>query len=94
MGLLEGSWADVLMKVVMFMVVQALVYLILCNSSDVFDKNKKMRSLSFKRARSVSIRRILNAISDLPQGGEASPSSSRGLRSPTLENPRIQEHDQ
>ncbi|GKV47906.1 hypothetical protein SLEP1_g54756 [Rubroshorea leprosula] len=38
-------------------------------------------SLSFKPARSVSIRRILASISDLPQGSEPSP-SARGARSP------------
>lgn len=76
----ESSLADALMKVAMFALVQALVYLILSSSSDIFSK-KKMRSFSFKPARSVSIRRILAAISDMPPGGEASP-SSRGLRSP------------
>ncbi|KAJ4724104.1 Velvet complex subunit B like [Melia azedarach] len=78
---LEFSFADTLVKVAMFVVVQVLVYLVLNNSSDVFSKNK-MRSFSFKSARSASIRRILAAISDLPQGGEPSP-SSRGSSSPT-----------
>ncbi|XP_021278956.1 uncharacterized protein LOC110412682 [Herrania umbratica] len=81
---------SLLTKVGMFVVVQALVYLILSKSSDIFAKNK-VRSLSFKPARSVSIRRMLAAISDLPQGVEASP-SSRGLRSPTQEYPKIEEH--
>ncbi|XVE52260.1 hypothetical protein DITRI_Ditri02bG0108800 [Diplodiscus trichospermus] len=79
----ETSLADSLMKVLMFVIVQALVYLILSKSSDIFNKNK-MRSLSFKPARSISIRRILGSISDLPQGVEPSP-SSRGLRSQTEE---------
>ncbi|KAL3751081.1 hypothetical protein ACJRO7_011971 [Eucalyptus globulus] len=69
---------DVLVKVAAFLVVQALVYLILSNSSDVFSKDKKLRSLSFKPARSASIRRILAAFSDVPQAtaGEPSPRSS------------------
>ncbi|XP_030448060.1 uncharacterized protein LOC115670835 [Syzygium oleosum] len=71
---------DVLVKVAAFLVVQALVYLILSNSSDVFSKDKKLRSLSFKPARSASIRRILAVFSDVPQGpaggGEPSPRSS------------------
>ncbi|KAK6925722.1 hypothetical protein RJ641_007441 [Dillenia turbinata] len=54
---------------------QALVYLILSNSSEIFSKNK-MRSLSFKPARSTSIRRMLASISDVPQTEEASPSAS------------------
>ncbi|GMI84980.1 hypothetical protein HRI_002167300 [Hibiscus trionum] len=80
-------WEDSLMKVLMFVLVQALVYLILSKSSNIFSTNPKMRSFSFRRARSVSIRRILAAVSDLPQGVEPSPtSSSRSLlRSPTQE---------
>ncbi|KAB1993109.1 hypothetical protein ERO13_D13G005100v2 [Gossypium hirsutum] len=81
--------ADSLMKVFMFLIVQALVYLILSKSSNVFS-NDKMRSFSFKRARSMSVRRILAAVSDLPQGVESSSSSSppplvssRSLRSST-----------
>ncbi|CAK9166573.1 unnamed protein product, partial [Ilex paraguariensis] len=82
---MEMSLGDMLLKVVMFMLVQALVYLILSNSSDIFLKNK-MRSLSFKPARFVSIRRVLAMISDMPPGGEASP-SLRGSKSPTQEHP-------
>ncbi|KAG5517664.1 hypothetical protein RHGRI_038153 [Rhododendron griersonianum] len=62
-----------LVKVGMFVLVQALVYLILSNSSDIFSSDSKLRSLSFKPASSVSIRRMLAAISDVPQGGESSP---------------------
>ncbi|KAI9196010.1 hypothetical protein LWI28_020240 [Acer negundo] len=72
---------DILLKIGVFVLVQVLVYLILSNSSNIFSKNKMMRSHSFKPARSVSIRRILAAISDIPPGGEASP-ISRGSRSP------------
>uniref|UniRef100_A0A2P2Q4W3 Uncharacterized protein n=1 Tax=Rhizophora mucronata TaxID=61149 RepID=A0A2P2Q4W3_RHIMU len=71
----EEAWlADILIKVGIFVLVQALVYLILSQSSNIFSKNKT-RSLSFKTARSVSIRRILAAISDIPAGGEPSPST-------------------
>lgn len=78
---MDGSAADMLIKVVMFAVVQGLVYLILKSSSDLFSK-KNMRSLSFKPARSASIRRILAAISDFPAGTEASSPSSRDLLHP------------
>ncbi|XVE86121.1 hypothetical protein DITRI_Ditri18aG0010900 [Diplodiscus trichospermus] len=70
----EMSLADSLMKVLMFLIVQALVYLILSKSSDIFSNNK-MRSSSIRPARSLSIRRFLNSISDLPQGVEPSPPS-------------------
>ncbi|KAL4340796.1 hypothetical protein GQ457_08G009960 [Hibiscus cannabinus] len=83
-------WADSMMKVFVFVIVQALVYLILSNSSNIFSTNTTMRSFSFRRARSVSIRRMLAAVSDLPQGVEPSPTSSSSssrslLRSPTQE---------
>ncbi|PPE01675.1 hypothetical protein GOBAR_DD01331 [Gossypium barbadense] len=56
------------LKVLMFLVVQALVYLILSKSSNVFSDDKMMMtSLSFKPPRSLSIRRLLASISDLPQ---------------------------
>uniref|UniRef100_A0A0A0LD48 Uncharacterized protein n=1 Tax=Cucumis sativus TaxID=3659 RepID=A0A0A0LD48_CUCSA len=42
---------------------------------DVRQNRHKVRSLSFKPARSVSIRRFLAALSDLPPGGELSPST-------------------
>ncbi|PKI73606.1 hypothetical protein CRG98_005980 [Punica granatum] len=57
--------ASTLAKVAVFLVVQALM----------------SRSFSFKPARSVSIRRILAVISDLPLGGEPSPSGSSAGRS-------------
>ncbi|KAK9220780.1 hypothetical protein WN944_009204 [Citrus x changshan-huyou] len=79
----EMSLADALIKVAMFVLVQVLVYLILSNSSDIFSENKKkkmMESSSFKTARSVSIRRMLAAISDLPSEAEVSSPSLRGSR--------------
>ncbi|XP_058108484.1 uncharacterized protein LOC131251648 [Magnolia sinica] len=77
LGGFSASLADILIKGALFILVQALVYLILSNSSNVF--STQMRSFSFKRARSVSIRRMLAALSDLPPGGEPSPSSSTSL---------------
>lgn len=57
-----------------FVLVQILVYLILSKSSQVFSKNTN-RSLSFRRVQSLSICRIIEALSDFPSAdGEASPS--------------------
>ncbi|XP_061355027.1 uncharacterized protein LOC133299576 [Gastrolobium bilobum] len=81
---MESSLGDMLLKVIMFIIVQALVYLILTNSSNIFSKNIK-RSNSFKPARSVSIRRMLALLSDFPPEGEPSP-SSKSPQSPTLQN--------
>lgn len=68
---------NMLVKVGLFLLVQALVYLILSKSSNVFSKTK--RSYSFKTARSVSIRRMAAALADLPAGGEPSPTNSKDL---------------
>ncbi|PQQ16273.1 hypothetical protein Pyn_21960 [Prunus yedoensis var. nudiflora] len=70
---------NTLMKVAMFVAVQALIYLILSSSSNLFSKNKLRSFNSFRPARSASINRLLAAISDLPTGAAddpASPSSS------------------
>ncbi|RZC79217.1 hypothetical protein C5167_003869 [Papaver somniferum] len=76
-----NTGTETLVKIGMFLLVQALVYLILSKSSNIFSKN--MRSLSIKTVRSASIRRIMAALSDLPAGDEPSPSSSvKGLQSP------------
>ncbi|WVY99492.1 hypothetical protein V8G54_025562 [Vigna mungo] len=79
---MESSLADILIKVGVFILVQALVYLILSNSSNIFSKNIK-RSHSFRPARSASIRRMLAFISDFPQEGEPSP-SPKAPQSPSL----------
>ncbi|MED6170764.1 hypothetical protein PIB30_034243 [Stylosanthes scabra] len=71
---MESNLGDMLLKVAVFFVVQALVYLILSNSSNLFSKNIK-RTHSFKPARSVSVRRMLALLSDFPAEGEPSPSS-------------------
>ncbi|GAB2286998.1 hypothetical protein Dimus_021384 [Dionaea muscipula] len=70
----EIPLADTLIKVAMFVLVQALVYLILSSSSNIFssddNKNSKMaaaRSLSFRSSCSGSIRRISSLFSDLPE---------------------------
>ncbi|RDY11376.1 hypothetical protein CR513_03975, partial [Mucuna pruriens] len=70
---MESTLGDMLVKVAVFVLVQALVYLILSNSSNIFSKNMK-RTQSFKPARSLSIRRMLALISDFPPEGEPSPS--------------------
>ena len=75
----ETDLVDVVLKGVVFVMVQALVYVILSSSSNLFSRNKNMRSLSFKPARSSSINRILASISDLPLGGDqplASPTTT------------------
>ncbi|CAN8315640.1 unnamed protein product [Cochlearia groenlandica] len=72
-----GGLGTMLMKVGLFALVQALVYLILSKSSRVFSKSNSLkRAYSFTPARSVSIRRILAALQDIPTGGEVSPSSN------------------
>ncbi|XP_031274779.1 uncharacterized protein LOC116133225 [Pistacia vera] len=83
MMIVEGGFAEMLIKVLMFAIVQALVYLILSKSSNIFSKSNYKRSHSFKPARSVSIRRMLAALQDLPPGGEPSPSS----KSPNQDHP-------
>ncbi|KAK8671319.1 hypothetical protein V6N13_037915 [Hibiscus sabdariffa] len=87
METIEVSVTDSLTKMSMFLIVQALVYLILSKSSHVFSQNKMRSSLSFKYARSLSFRRILDSISDLPQGFELPSPSSRGPRSAIKEFP-------
>ncbi|KAM7472431.1 hypothetical protein LguiA_010614 [Lonicera macranthoides] len=77
----ESIFEDTLLKVAMFVLVQALVYAILSKSSNIFSKASPLRSLSFKSARSVSIRRIMAVLSDVPAGGEQSP---KVLNSPTM----------
>uniref|UniRef100_A0A0D9WN31 Uncharacterized protein n=1 Tax=Leersia perrieri TaxID=77586 RepID=A0A0D9WN31_9ORYZ len=58
-----------LAKVAVFAIVQALVYLILRNSSGVLSPDRTAaRSLSFRPMRSMSVRRFLAALSDVPVG--------------------------
>ena len=74
---LSPELRDALAKVAVFVLVQGLVYLILRSSSDVFSKDGRLRSLSFRPMRSMSVRRVLAPLSDVPVGtDEASPSPS------------------
>ncbi|KAG9459831.1 hypothetical protein H6P81_004339 [Aristolochia fimbriata] len=66
--------SEALLKMGLFALVQALVYLILTGSSNIF--SNKTRSVSFRTVRSVSMRRLLAALSDMPAGGEVSSSSA------------------
>ncbi|XP_031492545.1 uncharacterized protein LOC116259071 [Nymphaea colorata] len=68
------STGDVLLRAGLFLVVQALVYLILKKSSSFFERTVS-RSSSFRTVRSVSIRRMVALLSDLP-AGEPSPTRS------------------
>ncbi|KAL8495886.1 hypothetical protein ACS0TY_019853 [Phlomoides rotata] len=78
---MEGNSIEgVLLKVSLFIVVQALVYLILSQSSNVFSKAPKSDH-TFRPARSLSIRRWAAALADIPAGGELSPSPKGLLRS-------------
>lgn len=65
-----ASQHGALLKVGLFVLVQALVYLILAQSSSVFSSTK---SLGLPPARSLSARRMVALLSDLPLGGEPSP---------------------
>ncbi|XP_011088870.1 uncharacterized protein LOC105169998, partial [Sesamum indicum] len=68
----DQSLGGTVWKVCLFILVQALVYLILSQSSTVFSTTP--RSHSFKPARSLSIRRWAAALADIPAGGDSSPS--------------------
>ncbi|EAZ44920.1 hypothetical protein OsJ_29561 [Oryza sativa Japonica Group] len=71
-----ASSHEALVKMWVFVLVQALVYLILAQSSDVFSRAQSLQGGGATRrpARSVSaVRRMLAALSDMPAGGEPSP---------------------
>ncbi|XP_037434648.1 uncharacterized protein LOC119301770 [Triticum dicoccoides] len=70
MELEMASQHGALLKVGLFVLVQALVYLILAQSSSVFSTTK---TLCPPPARSHSARRMVALLSDLPLGGEPSP---------------------
>ncbi|GMN64144.1 hypothetical protein TIFTF001_033213 [Ficus carica] len=75
---------DILMKVGMFVLVQALVYLILSQSSTIFsNSDPAKRSHNFKPSRSLTIRSFMVALADLPAGSELSPTVPRGSSTPT-----------
>ncbi|KAF1898469.1 hypothetical protein Lal_00042164 [Lupinus albus] len=79
---MESTLGDMFVKVAMFILVQALVYVILSNSSNIFSKNMK-RFNSFKPSRSGSFGQMLAFISDLPAEGVPFP-SSKGPQSPVF----------
>lgn len=75
---MEAELPAALLKVGVFVLVQALVYLILAQSSTVFSRTK---SLGLHPARSLSARRMLALLSELPLGGESSPVAAGTTRS-------------
>ncbi|XP_078444485.1 uncharacterized protein LOC144713690 [Wolffia australiana] len=76
MDLFKDMEGGFLVKVGVFAIVQLLVYLILSGPSGIFSKERAMkRSASFRTVRSISIRRLLAALSDMPAGGEFSPTA-------------------
>ncbi|KAL0397504.1 UNVERIFIED_CONTAM: hypothetical protein Scaly_0198800 [Sesamum calycinum] len=77
---IQSLGSGTLWKVGLFILVQALVYLILSQSSTLFSTTP--RSHAFKPARSLSIRRWAAALADIPAGGgESSPSPKGFFRS-------------
>lgn len=79
---MEGSSLEgMVLKVGLFIVVQALVYVILSQSSNVFSNDTPKSDHTFRPARSLSIRRWAAALADIPAGGELSPSPKGLLRS-------------
>ena len=65
-----ASQHGALLKVGLFVLVQALVYLILAQSSTVFSSTK---TLGLRPSRSLSARHMVAMLSDLPLAGEPSP---------------------
>ncbi|CAM0951608.1 unnamed protein product [Alopecurus aequalis] len=65
-----ASQHGALLKVGLFVLVQALVYLILAQSSSVFSSAK---TLGLRPSPSLGARRMVALLSDLPLGGEPSP---------------------
>ncbi|KMT14059.1 hypothetical protein BVRB_4g078870 [Beta vulgaris subsp. vulgaris] len=80
-AIFEMCLVDKLINLGWFLIVQALVYLILTSSSNIFSKNKNLKSFSFKGAQSSNVRHLLSLISDVPSG-----STPRGL--PSLITPK------
>ncbi|ESQ51781.1 hypothetical protein EUTSA_v10017532mg [Eutrema salsugineum] len=89
---MEGGLGTMLIKLVLFALIQGLVYLILSKSSKVFSKSNSLkRAYSFRPARSLSIRRFLAALQDMPAGGEMSPSSNYSSSPSSLPSPSSQD---
>jgi formate--tetrahydrofolate ligase len=70
-----ASQHGALLKVGLFVLVQALVYLILAQSSSVFSSTK---TLGLRPSRSLSAHRMVALLSDLPLGWEPSPLAVSG----------------
>ncbi|RCV11897.1 hypothetical protein SEVIR_2G233700v4 [Setaria viridis] len=84
---MEPELQAALVKVGVFVLVQALVYLILSQSSTVFSRTK---SLGLRPARSLSARRMVAMLSDLPLAGEPSPVAAFArTRSSSLSSPLL-----
>jgi formate--tetrahydrofolate ligase len=86
-----ASQHGALLKVGLFVLVQALVYLILAQSSSVFSSTKTLGK--FRPSRSLSARRMVALLSDLPLGGEPSPRVLSGEPSSPLPVPTHQKKD-
>ncbi|KAK1309103.1 hypothetical protein QJS10_CPA09g00315 [Acorus calamus] len=72
------SFGETVTKVGLFFLVQALVYLILTKSSNLFSNStttSNMKSVGLNKVRSVTIRRIVAALADQPP--EPSPITAR-----------------
>jgi hypothetical protein len=84
---MEPGMQAALIKAGVFVLVQALVYLILSQSSTVFSRTKSL-GLRPTRSPSLSARRMLALLSDLPIAGEPSPvaafARTRSASSPML----------
>ncbi|CAD6219027.1 unnamed protein product [Miscanthus lutarioriparius] len=85
---MEPEMQAALMKVGVFVLVQALVYLFLSQSSTVFSRTK---SLGLRPARSLSARRMLALLSsDLPlAAGEPSPVAAAFVRTWSASSPML-----
>ncbi|KAL6912035.1 hypothetical protein ACP4OV_000840 [Aristida adscensionis] len=90
---LSPELRDALVKVAMFVLVQGLVYLILRNSSNVFSKDSSLRSLSFRPMRSMSVRRVLAPLSDVPVATDEPSAASPALASAASRRSRSDRED-
>ncbi|CAM8948998.1 unnamed protein product [Rhodiola kirilowii] len=63
----SSSLGDGLLKVTMFVIVQALVYIILSNSSNVFSKSSKLLSSSLDRISVAQLQYFLPDGEDFPK---------------------------
>ncbi|XP_047046465.1 uncharacterized protein LOC124651409 [Lolium rigidum] len=85
-----ASQHGALLKVGLFVLVQALVYLILAQSSSVFSTTK---TLGLRPSTSLCAHRMVALLSDLPLGGEPSPRVLSGEPSSPVPVPTHQKKD-